>query len=96
MLFDLETVRSPDEVGGWANAHRMRVALGVVCHLQEGRFEVFGEDVGDSIHVEILEEELKLANQKLGLSREVVEEAGVESVDQAKVVGVSVRTSACA
>ena len=44
MLFDLETHRSAGEVGGWDNAHKMRVALGVVCHLQEGRLEVFRED----------------------------------------------------
>ncbi len=43
-LFDLETMRSAAEVGGWANAHRMRVAVGVVCHLEEGRFEIFRED----------------------------------------------------
>jgi DEAD/DEAH box helicase domain-containing protein len=43
VLFDLETVRSAREVGGWGNPHRMRVAIGVACHLQEGRFEVFDE-----------------------------------------------------
>lgn len=42
-LFDLETKRSADEVGGWGNAHRMGVAIGVVCLLEEGRFEVFDE-----------------------------------------------------
>jgi len=44
VLFDLETRRSAREVGGWFNSHRMLVAIGVVCHLQEGRFEVFDED----------------------------------------------------
>jgi DEAD/DEAH box helicase domain-containing protein len=42
-LFDLETLRSADEVGGWDKAHRMGVAVGVVCLLEEGRFEVFAE-----------------------------------------------------
>jgi len=44
VLFDLETRRSADEVGGWGNAHRMGVAVGVACLLEEGRFEVFRED----------------------------------------------------
>ncbi|MFQ5527382.1 MAG: DEAD/DEAH box helicase [Thermoanaerobaculia bacterium] len=44
MLFDLETNRSAGEVGGWDNAHKMGVALGAVCHLQEGRIEVFQEN----------------------------------------------------
>ena len=44
MLFHLEPRHSPDDVGSRSNAHRMRLALGVVCHLQEGRFEVFTEE----------------------------------------------------
>lgn len=44
LLFDLETRRSAADVGGWGNAHRMGVALAVVCHLEEGTFETFGEE----------------------------------------------------
>ncbi len=44
VLFDLETHRSAAEVGGWGKAYRMRMAIGVVLHLEEGRFEGFGED----------------------------------------------------
>jgi len=43
-LFDLETLRSAADVGGWGNAHRMGVAVGVVCLMEEGRFEVFREE----------------------------------------------------
>ena len=43
MLFDLETLRSAADVGGWGNAHRMGLAIAVVCRLEEERFEVFGE-----------------------------------------------------
>jgi DEAD/DEAH box helicase domain-containing protein len=43
ILFDLETLRAASEVGGWANIHRMGLALGVLCHLEEGRFEVYRE-----------------------------------------------------
>lgn len=43
LLFDLETLRSAADVGGWHKAYRMGVAIGVVCHLEEGRFEVFYE-----------------------------------------------------
>ncbi|MEE8277602.1 MAG: DEAD/DEAH box helicase, partial [Thermoanaerobaculia bacterium] len=44
VLFDLETQRSAAEVGGWDNAHRMLVAVGVVCHLQEGTLETYREE----------------------------------------------------
>jgi len=43
VLFDIETLRSADEVGGWSRAHRMGVAVAVACHLEEGRFEVYRE-----------------------------------------------------
>ena len=44
VLFDLETIRSAEEVGGWERSYRMRVAVGVVLHLEEGRFEIFREE----------------------------------------------------
>jgi len=44
VLFDLETLRSAEEVGGWHRIHKMGLALGVTCHLEEGTFEVFSED----------------------------------------------------
>jgi len=44
VLFDLETLRSAADVGGWGNAHRMGVAVGVACFLEEGRFEIYRED----------------------------------------------------
>lgn len=43
VLFDIETLRSAADVGGWNKAHRMGIALAVVCHLEEGRFETFLE-----------------------------------------------------
>ena len=41
VLFDLGTLRSAADVGGWHKAHRMGVAVGVACFLEEGRFEVY-------------------------------------------------------
>jgi DEAD/DEAH box helicase domain-containing protein len=47
VLFDVETLRSAEEVGGWERAHRMGVAVAVALRLEEGRFESFREpDVG--------------------------------------------------
>jgi DEAD/DEAH box helicase domain-containing protein len=43
ILFDLETLRGASDVGGWSNIHRMGLALGVLCHLEDGLFEVFYE-----------------------------------------------------
>jgi DEAD/DEAH box helicase domain-containing protein len=43
VVFDLETQRGADEVGGWHNAHLMRVALAVTWDAAEQRFESFRE-----------------------------------------------------
>ncbi|MEN8160505.1 MAG: Zn-binding domain-containing protein, partial [Myxococcota bacterium] len=43
VFFDCETQRSAQEVGGWHNAHLMRLALAVTWDHREGRFETFRE-----------------------------------------------------
>ena len=43
MTFDLETQRSAAEVGGWHNAHLMRVSLAVIHDSLEQRFTTFFE-----------------------------------------------------
>jgi DEAD/DEAH box helicase domain-containing protein len=63
VLFDLETQLSAADVGGWQNAHRMLVAIGVVCHLEEGRLEVFGEG-----EVEDLIQRLETADLVVGFN----------------------------
>ena len=44
IFFDLETQRSAAEVGGWHNAHLMRVALAVIYDTQTEQFETFHEN----------------------------------------------------
>jgi len=61
ILFDLETLRSAADVGGWRQVHRMGVAIGVICHLEEDRFEVFSES-----QVRALVETLKSASLVIG------------------------------
>ncbi len=47
LCFDLETQRSAEEVGGWHNAHLMRLSVGVVWDPATGTFESYREaDVG--------------------------------------------------
>jgi DEAD/DEAH box helicase domain-containing protein len=43
LFFDIETQRSAEEVGGWHNAHLMRVALAVTWDARAQRFETFRE-----------------------------------------------------
>ncbi len=43
LLFDVETLRSAADVGGFGNCHRMGVAIAVACFLEDGRLAAFGE-----------------------------------------------------
>ena len=43
VFFDIETQRSAEEVGGWHNAHLMRVAVAVIYDTATGRYESFDE-----------------------------------------------------
>jgi DEAD/DEAH box helicase domain-containing protein len=63
VLFDLETLRSAADVGGWQNCHKMGIAMGVVCHLEEDRFQVFREP-----EVEALADVLRAADLVVGFN----------------------------
>jgi DEAD/DEAH box helicase domain-containing protein len=49
VFFDLETQRGADEVGGWANKHLMRLAVGVVYDTLEEAFFTYYEDQVDEL-----------------------------------------------
>jgi DEAD/DEAH box helicase domain-containing protein len=44
LVFDLETQHSAAEVGGWNQAHKMKMSLGVVYDHQERRYVTYTED----------------------------------------------------
>jgi DEAD/DEAH box helicase domain-containing protein len=60
---DLETQRSAEDVGGWHNAHLMRLALAVVYDGREGRFETYRE-----ADVEALLDKLGAADLVIGFN----------------------------
>src|SRR6185295_19644665 len=63
ILFDLETLRSAADVGGWHRADRMGVAVGVLCFLEEDRFVSYFEgEVGALI------DELRRASLVVGFN----------------------------
>jgi DEAD/DEAH box helicase domain-containing protein len=63
LIFDVETQRSAEEVGGWHNTHLMRLALAVVLDLETGQFETYMED-----RVEALIERLFAASLVVGFN----------------------------
>ena len=63
VYFDLETQKSASEVGGWANIHRMRLAVGVTYSTATERYETFSEE-----DAEALVEELSGADLVVGFN----------------------------
>ncbi len=63
VLFDVETRRAAEEVGGWHNLHKLGVALAVTCSMEEGRFSVYLED-----QVQGLIDELRAADLVVGFN----------------------------
>lgn len=58
IVFDLETQRSADEVGGWEHRHRMGLAVGVVYDLERAEFRVYTERQVDALISELLQARL--------------------------------------
>ncbi len=63
LAFDLETQRSAEEVGGWHNAHLMRMALAVVWDSRAGSFTTYRER-----DVEALVDDLASADLVVGFN----------------------------
>ncbi len=64
VVFDLETQRSAEEVGGWHNAHLMRVSCGVTWDSLDEKFDVYREN-----EIEKLVEKLKSADLVVGFNQ---------------------------
>jgi DEAD/DEAH box helicase domain-containing protein len=62
-VFDLETQRSAQEVGGWRQAHRMRISCGIVFDSRNNEFAVYDEG-----HVDELIDHLKRLDLVVGFN----------------------------
>lgn len=72
LFFDLETQRSAEEVGGWHNAHLMRVALAVTWDTAAGRFDTFHERDVPALLARLAEAELVVGFNVLGFDYRVL------------------------
>jgi len=58
VVFDLETQKLAQDVGGWQNTHLMRVSVAVVYDSLEDRFFVYGEEEVDDLLAQLEEADL--------------------------------------
>jgi DEAD/DEAH box helicase domain-containing protein len=54
LVFDLETRFSAAEVGGWHNAHRMRISVAVTYDVVRGEYTAWEEDQVDELLTELM------------------------------------------
>jgi DEAD/DEAH box helicase domain-containing protein len=54
LVFDLETQRSAEEVGGWSNIHRMGLALGVVYDVGTDTYTTYLEEDVDRLLLDLV------------------------------------------
>ena len=65
VVFDLETQLSAQEVGGWHNAHLMRLSLGVIYERSTGQYRTYREHTVKDLLKRLAEAELVVGfNQK--------------------------------
>jgi DEAD/DEAH box helicase domain-containing protein len=65
VVFDLETQLSAQEVGGWHNAHLMRLSLGVIYERRTGQYQTYRENTVKNLIKRLAEAELVVGfNQK--------------------------------
>jgi DEAD/DEAH box helicase domain-containing protein len=72
VVFDLETQRSAEDVGGWHNAHLMRLALAVTWDSREQRFETFREADIEALLARLASADLVVGFNVLGFDYRVL------------------------
>ena len=72
VIFDLETQRGADDVGGWHNAHLMRLALAVTWDSGDQRFESFREADVDALLAKLAAADLVVGFNSLGFDYRVL------------------------
>jgi len=72
VVFDLETQRGAEEVGGWHNAHLMRLALAVTWDSAEQRFDTFREADVEALLAKLAAADLVVGFNALGFDYRVL------------------------
>jgi DEAD/DEAH box helicase domain-containing protein len=72
LYFDLETQRSADEVGGWANIRDMRMSIGVTFSTARNEYRVYGEKQVDDLLKDLQRADLVVGFNNLRFDYEVL------------------------
>ncbi|NKB68940.1 MAG: DEAD/DEAH box helicase [Candidatus Latescibacteria bacterium] len=72
VVFDLETMRSAAEVGGWNKAHMMGMSVGIVWDSKEGQFSSYFEEQVDDLIAHLQRADLVIGFNIIGFDYSVL------------------------
>ncbi len=72
VYFDLETQRSANDVGGWANKSAMRMSLGVTYSTREDIYRIYPESDATALVAELMNADLVVGFNVIGFDYEVL------------------------
>ena len=72
VYFDLETQRSANDVGGWANKARMGMSVGVTFSTRSQEYTIYGEEDADALINEIMAADLVIGYNHVSFDYEVL------------------------
>ncbi len=73
VFFDLETRRSAAQVGGWGNAGKMGMSVGVTYSARDRAYHIYTEDQTDALIEELRTADLVVGYNHIGFDYEVLQ-----------------------
>ena len=73
VYFDLETQRTANDVGGWANKARMGMSIGVTYSSRSGEYVIYGENEAEGLINEIINADLVIGYNHINFDYEVLQ-----------------------
>ncbi len=73
VYFDLETMRSADDVGGWNRKQDMGMSIGVTYSTKEGKYRIFGESEVNQLIDQLLNADLVVGYNHVSFDYAVLE-----------------------
>jgi DEAD/DEAH box helicase domain-containing protein len=86
LVFDLETQKLADEVGGWGNIHRMKLALAVAWDLDSGKWRVYHEKDAAAMIEDLLAAEAVIGFNVRRFDMEVLRPYTRKDLSKARIV----------
>ncbi len=84
LVFDLETQKSAEEVGGWGNIEAMGLAAAVTLELETGKFRVYYEEDAEKLVEDLQRAELVIGFNQKRFDYQVLKPYGLEAPKQIK------------